>query len=205
MEQTMIVRSRKTFTLRRRRVVADILKPRGDALIVTGLGSPSYDVAAAGDHPHNFYMWGGMGGAAMIGLGVAQGKPDRRVLVITGDGEMLMGLGSIATIGVQQPANLAIVVLDDEHYAETGMQETHTAHGFDLEAVAKAAQFKATATIHTTNEVLEWTRTLYEAPGPLFLTIKIAAEEVKRFVPLRDAVQIKNRFRAALFGDKVFD
>lgn len=200
-----MIRSRKKFSLKRRAVVADILRQRSDALVVTGLGSPSYDVAAAGDHPHNFYMWGGMGGAAMIGLGVAQGRPDRRALVITGDGEMLMGLGSLATIGVQQPANLAIVVLDDEHYAETGMQETHTAHGFDLEAVAKAAQFKSTATIHTMEQVAGWTKRLYEAPGPLFLTIKISAEEIKRFIPLRDAVQIKNRFRAALFGDKIFE
>lgn len=201
----MSVKRRKPFTLDRRRVVADIVKQRGDALIVTGLGSPSYDVAAAGDHPHHFYMWGGMGGAAMIGLGVAQGQPDRRVLVVTGDGEMLMGLGSIATIGVQQPPNLAIVVLDDEHYAETGMQETHTAHGFDLEAVAKAAQFKVTGTIDSMREVAEWIPKLYRAPGPLFLTIKIKADEIKRFVPLRDAVQIKNRFRAALFGEKIFE
>lgn len=196
---------RKPFDLERRWVVAEIVKRRGDSLIVTGLGSPSYDVAAAGDHPHHFYMWGGMGGAAMIGLGVAQGQLNRRTLVITGDGEMLMGLGSLATIGVQQPRNLAIVVLDDEHYAETGMQKTHTAHGFDLEAVAKAARFKITATIESAKEVEKWIPRLYSAPGPLFLTIKIKAEDLKRIVPLRDAVQMKNRFRAALFGEKIFD
>ena len=197
--------SARKFTLERRAVVADILKPRGDALVVTGLGSPSYDVVAAGDDPKNFYMWGGMGGAAMIGLGVAQAQPGRRTLVITGDGEMLMGLGSIATIGVQQPENLAIVVLDDEHYAETGMQETHTAHGFDLEAVAKAARFRSTATLTTAKGVAEWIPKLYRAPGPLFVTIKIKADEIKRTIPLRDAVQIKNRFRVALFGEKVFE
>ena len=141
----------------------------------------------------------------MIGLGVAQAQPGRRTLVITGDGEMLMGLGSIATIGVQQPENLAIVVLDDEHYAETGMQETHTAHGFDLEAVAKAARFKSTATVTHARDVAEWIPKLYRSPGPLFVTIKIKANEIQRIIPPRDAVQIKNRFRIALFGEKAFE
>ena len=130
----------KKITLERRAAVAAILKPRGDALVVAGLGSPAWDAAAAGDHPLNFYLWGAMGGAAMIGLGLALAQPRRRVLVITGDGEMLMGLGSLATIGVQQPRNLALVVLDNEHYGETGMQETHTRRGIDLAGVAKAAR-----------------------------------------------------------------
>jgi len=99
-------------TLDRRKVVADILNQRGDALVVAGLGAPTWDAAAAGDHALNFYTWGGMGGAAMIGLGLALAQPGRRVLVITGDGELLMGLGSLATIGVQQPRNLAVIVLD---------------------------------------------------------------------------------------------
>ncbi|MGH8640674.1 MAG: thiamine pyrophosphate-dependent enzyme, partial [Burkholderiales bacterium] len=95
----------KQPTLDRRKVAAEILKPRGEALIVPGLGAPTWDVAAAGDNPLNFYTWGGMGGAAMIGLGLALAQPKRRVLVITGDGEMLMGLGALATIAVQAPRN----------------------------------------------------------------------------------------------------
>jgi len=119
-------------TLDRREAVAEILKRRGDALVVAGLGAPCWDTAAAGEHPLNFYTWGGMGGAAMIGLGLALAQPRRRVLVITGDGEMLMGLGALATIGVQQPRNLAVIVMDNEHYGETGMQQTHTRLGVDL-------------------------------------------------------------------------
>jgi thiamine pyrophosphate-dependent acetolactate synthase large subunit-like protein len=112
--------------LDRRDVVKRLLVDRGDLLVVPGLGAPTYDVAAAGDHPLNFYLWGAMGGAAMIGLGLALARPDRRIAVITGDGEMLMGLGSLATIGVKQPPNLAIVVLDNRRYGETGMQASHT-------------------------------------------------------------------------------
>src|SRR5260221_12181965 len=123
--------------LERRELVKSLLADRGDLLVVSGLGAPTYDVAAAGDHPLNFYLWGAMGGAAMIGLGLALAKPERHVAVITGDGEMLMGLGSFATIGVKEPANLAIVVLDNRRYGETGMQATHTEWRIDLVGVAK--------------------------------------------------------------------
>src|SRR5213595_1875132 len=123
--------------LARRSAIARILADRGDMLVVTGLGSPTYDCAAAGDHPLNFYLWGAMGSAVTVGLGLALAQAKRRVLVITGDGEMLMGLGALATVGVQQPKNLSVVVIDNEHYGETGMQATHTASGIDLAAAAK--------------------------------------------------------------------
>ena len=123
--------------MKRRDVVKKLLSGRKDLLVVAGLGSTAWDITAAGDSPLSFPMWGAMGQAAMIGLGLALAQPKRRVLVITGDGEMLMGLGSLATIGVQQPANLTVVVIDNERYGETGMQETHTAHGIDLKAVAR--------------------------------------------------------------------
>src|SRR5918992_3348360 len=122
-------------TLDRREVVKAILDRRNDTLVVTGLGSSCYD-AGVYDHPNTFYLWGAMGAAAMVGLGLALAQPARRVLVVTGDGEMLMGLGSLATIGAHQPANLTVVVIDNERYGETGMQSTHTAHGVDLSAVA---------------------------------------------------------------------
>ncbi|MGH6887416.1 MAG: thiamine pyrophosphate-dependent enzyme, partial [Geminicoccales bacterium] len=104
------------FPLRRREVAEVLLADRGDMLVVAGLGSTAWDVTAAGDHPLNFPLWGAMGSAAAIGLGLALAQPERRVLVITGDGDMLMGLGSLATVAVQQPANLAIVAFDNERY-----------------------------------------------------------------------------------------
>src|SRR6187200_2382616 len=133
--------------LHRREIVKALLAERRDALVVAGLGSTAWDCTAAGDSPLTFPLWGAMGTAAMVGLGLAIAQPARRVLVITGDGEMLMGLGSLATIGVQAPRNLAIAVIDNERYGETGMQATHTAHGVDLAAMARAAGFIAAETV----------------------------------------------------------
>ena len=190
----------RRITLERRKVVADILDPRGDALVVTGLGSSTYDAAAAGDHANNFYLWGAMGGAAMIGLGLALAQPSRRVLVITGDGEMLMGLGSLATIGVQQPSNLSIIVLDNEHYGETGMQETHTRRAADLAGVARATGFRHTATLYDPQQLTTWIPKFYRMPGPVFAAVKVTTNRVPAILPLRDGTHIRNRFREALLG-----
>jgi thiamine pyrophosphate-dependent acetolactate synthase large subunit-like protein len=193
-------------TLDRRKVVADILKRRGDALVVPGLGAPTWDTAAAGDHALDFANWGGMGGAAMIGLGLALAQPRRHVLVITGDGDMLMGLGSLATIAVQKPRNLAVIVLDNEAYGETGMQATHTRHGVDLPGMAKAAGFRAGTTIYTEPHLQTWISRLYREPGPLFASIKVKSERLPMVLPrLKDGVAIKNRFREALLGEKAFE
>ena len=190
--------------LDRRVAVKAILADRGDALLVTGLGSSSYDAGTV-DHPHTYYMWGGMGGAAMIGVGIALAQPKRRVLVITGDGEMLMGLGSLATIGAEKIRNLAIVVIDNELYSETGMQPTHTSRGVDLAGIAKAAGFATTGTVSTLSELKTWIPTLYNTPGPVFLDIKVNANRYPLSIRLRDGAHIKNRFREALLGSKAFD
>ncbi|MBI2295936.1 MAG: aldehyde dehydrogenase [Betaproteobacteria bacterium] len=193
---------RRNPNLERRKVVAEILKQRGDALLVTGLGSTTWDATAAGDHPLNFYTWGGMGGAAMIGLGLAIAQPTRRVLVITGDGEMLMGLGALATIAVQRPRNLALIVIDNEHYGETGMQQTHTRHGTDLPGIARAAGFRSAGTIYNAAQLRTWMPRFYRQPGPLFATIKVTAQRPPAVLPLRAGAAIKHRFRAALLGAK---
>jgi len=186
--------------LDRRAVVAQLLRDRGEALVVTGLGGPSYDVAAAGDTPLNFYLWAAMGGAAMVGLGVARAQPRRRVVVITGDGEMLMGLGSLATIGVDAPANLAIVVLDNEHYGETGMQPAHTGRGVDLAGVARAVGFVEATAVRTDSEVDALAGRLFSARGPLFSTVKVSAETPAMVLPARDGAYLRSRFREALLG-----
>jgi thiamine pyrophosphate-dependent acetolactate synthase large subunit-like protein len=186
--------------LDRRAVVKALLVPRGDLLIVAGLGAPAWDTTAAGDHPLNFPLWGAMGSAAMVGLGLALAQPRRPVLVLTGDGEMLMGLGSLATIGVQRPLNLAIVVLDNERYGETGMQPTHTAHGVDLAAIAAASGFAASKTIRAMTDVPALAATLRVGRGPLFAQVKIAADSPPLVLPPRDGGLLKDRFRAALLG-----
>lgn len=187
-------------TLERRDVVAAILRARGDALVVTGLGSPTWDAAAVGESPLNFYLWGAMGSAAMVGLGLALAQPRRRVVVITGDGELLMGLGSLATIGAERPDNLAIVVLDNERYGETGMQLSHTARGVDLAAIAQASSFASATTIRTQEALDGWLPVLYGKEGPVFGVIKVVANQPPLQVPLRDGTHIKNRFREALLG-----
>jgi thiamine pyrophosphate-dependent acetolactate synthase large subunit-like protein len=184
--------------LDRRDVVKRLLTDRGDLLVVAGLGAPTYDVAAAGDHPLNFYLWGAMGGAAMIGLGLALARPDRRVAVITGDGEMLMGLGSLATIGVKQPSNLSIVVLDNRRYGETGMQASHTAAGIDLIGIAKACRFADSRAAKIDRDVDDTLRLLHAGKGPLFTQIHVKTDDVPRVLPIRDGHEIKRRFIEAL-------
>jgi thiamine pyrophosphate-dependent acetolactate synthase large subunit-like protein len=187
------------MSLDRRVAVAALLAARRDLLVVTGLGSPTYDVHAAGDRDDNYYLWGAMGGAALIGLGLAQAQPKRRVLVITGDGEQLMALGSFATIAAAKPHNLSIAVIDNQHYGETGMQVSHTGRGIDLAAIAGACGFATAATLRRLDEVAAIAPGLNdEAAGPRLFVIKVAAENPPRSLPSRDAVFIKNRFRAHL-------
>ncbi|MFZ9151785.1 MAG: thiamine pyrophosphate-dependent enzyme [Burkholderiales bacterium] len=192
--------STKPAGLDRRKVVAALLAERGDALVVTGLGSPTYDTFAAGDHDLNFYLWGGMGGAAMAGLGLALAQPKRRVLVITGDGEMLMGLGALATIACEAPKNLAIAVIDNGHYGETGMQRAHTARGVDLAGIAKASGFKSATTLQSMASLQRWLPTWNKKAGPVFADIKVSAAPAPMRLPLRDGTAIKYRFRTALLG-----
>jgi len=189
-----------SYPLRRRDVVAQLLAERGDELVVSGLGAPSWDVTAAGDDPRNFPLWGAMGGAAMVGLGLALAQPDRRVLVITGDGEMLMGLGSFATIAAKQPKNLALVVLDNERYGETGMQATHTAGQTNLAACAVAAGIAESREVFDQAGLDEALPLIHSAPGPLFVTIKVRAEELPLVLPPKDGAHLKDRFRRALLG-----
>jgi thiamine pyrophosphate-dependent acetolactate synthase large subunit-like protein len=188
------------YPLRRRQVVAELLAERGDMLVVPGLGAPTWDCTAAGDHPLTFPLWGAMGGAAMIGLGLALAQPQRRVLVITGDGEMLMGLTAFAGIGVQQPENLSIVVLDNERYGETGMQMTATAGSIDLPAMAKAAGFQVTGAVGNDNEFKVALGAILQAAGPVFHNIKVRAENLPFEMPPKDGVTLKDRFRVALLG-----
>ena len=191
------------YSLHRREVVAALLEQRGDMAVVAGLGAPAWDCTAAGDNPLTFPLWGAMGGAAMMGLGLAIAQPGRRVLVVTGDGEMLMGLGALASIGVQQPRNLAVVVLDNERYGETGMQVTATAGSADLPAMAAAAGFAETGAIGSDNEFRAALPRIMSAAGPLFFSIKVKAENLPLVMPPKDGVTLKDRFRIAALGEDV--
>ena len=184
--------------LDRRKAIATLMANRPkDLFVVPGLGSTTYDMASLGEKDQDFYLWGAMGGAAMIGLGLALAKPNVKVAVITGDGEMLMGLGALATIGVQRPSNLTVVVIDNERYGETGMQTTHTASGVSLAAVAKACGFKHSKVV-TKNVPMR--DIVHKTAGPNFLQIKVIAEKLPLVLPPQDGVLLKERFRRALLG-----
>lgn len=185
-------------TIDRRAFVAALLKQFPDALVVTGLGSPSYDVFAAGDRPSNFYLWGAMGGSTSVALGLAVAQPDKQVIAITGDGEQLMGVGSIATAAAQRPDNLAVVVLDNGHFGETGMQQSHTSLGANLAAAAKAFGVPNTLEISSAEQVSELVEVIKRRQGMTLAQVYISSEECQRALPPRDGVFVKNRFRQHL-------
>ena len=185
-------------SLDRRAAVAALLRDRGDLLVVSGLGSPSYDVHAAGDHDANYYLWGAMGSAALIGLGLAQAQPERMIAAITGDGEQLMGLGGLATIAVAKPKNLVVIVIDNGHFGETGMQRSHSSLGTDLVAVAKGFGIADAYSTDTCDKVDAIASGIRARERTTFVQVFIEANEPPRALPPRDGPFIKNRFRASL-------
>jgi thiamine pyrophosphate-dependent acetolactate synthase large subunit-like protein len=184
--------------LKRRHVVNELLRGRGEAAVVCGLGSPTYDVAAVSPSARNYYLWGAMGGAAMMGLGLALAQPRLHVIVVTGDGESLMGMGALATIGSIKPGNLSIVVLDNEHYGETGMQLSHLGMGVDLCAVAFACGLKQACTVTTEAELQSLVQKFHHPGAVDFVQVKVDPESPPRVMPTRDAVENKLGFRQAL-------
>lgn len=189
--------------LDRRHLVREIMRGRDELAIVTGLGSPTWDVASVEDRERNFYLWGAMGGAVSLGLGLALARRELDVLVITGDGEMLMGMGSLATAALKSPPNLAILVLDNALYGETGMQQSHTAGACDLAMVARGCGIEDVFKVSGEQE-LEAARERFHERGRLrFLHALVTGDEHERVMPTRDAVANKLRFRRAIgIGDE---
>ena len=189
----------KTNLLERRAVVAKLLDGRKNAVAVGGLGASTYDIAAAGDHDRNFYLWGGMGGAVMIGLGLALAQPKTPVVVITGDGEMLMGIGSLATVALQKPANLSIVVLDNERYGETGGQASHTSGSVDLVGVARSCGIADARSLGTMADIAAFAASMQDVTaGPRFASVKIDGANLERVLANRDGTFIVSRIRQSL-------
>lgn len=195
-----VATDRRQAMLDRRVLVTGLLQGRTDALIVSSLGAPCWDLAAAGDNELNFYVWGAMGSTCMVSLGLAVAQPGRRVIALVGDGDILMGLGSLATVAVAQPRNLAVLVLDNERYGDTGNQPTHTAAGVDLEAIGRAAGFSSTAVLRTEADVGQSKSLLFETAGPVLVVAKVASAKSPLVLPPRDGTFLKHRFRRALLG-----
>ena len=193
--------TQQTTPLNRREAVQRILRDRQDqVLAITSLGNPTFDVAAAGDTPQNFYLWGAMGGAVTFGLGLARAQPRKRVIVFVGDGEMMMGLGSLATVGVDKPENLSIVVIDNGHYAETGMQPAHAGRGVDISAVARAACIDNARTITSSTQLDDFVDVIVNGKGPVLATVKVSTDPAPTCLPPRDGPYLRSRFREALLG-----
>ena len=198
-------------TLQRRPLVKKMLAGADDnLLVIAGLGSSNWDVTEAGARPLNMPLWGGMGAPVGMGLGLALAQPSKRVLVITGDGDMLMSLGSLATVAAQQPDNLAICVLDNEKFGETGNQATATSPrnngptdsgaGADLSLVALGCGIADAATVRKEGEIAGLVADLRRKPGPVFRLVKVMVEKLDFVMPPQDGAHLKDRFRAALLG-----
>ncbi|WP_422009337.1 thiamine pyrophosphate-dependent enzyme [Reyranella sp.] len=198
-------------TLQRRPLVKQLLEGADDnLLVIAGLGSSNWDVTAAGDRPLNMPLWGSMGAPVGMGLGLAMAQPTKRVLVITGDGDMLMSLGSLATVATQMPENLAIVVLDNEKFGETGNQATHTSPrnngptdsgaGTDLAMIARGCGIADATTVREAGEVAELVKDVRSKKGPVFRLVKVMVEKLEFVMPPQDGAHLKDRFRQALLG-----
>jgi thiamine pyrophosphate-dependent acetolactate synthase large subunit-like protein len=198
-------------TLQRRPLVKDILAGADDNLLVIGgLGSSNWDITDAGDRPLNMPLWGAMGAPVGMGLGLALAQPTRRVLVITGDADMMMSLGSLATVAAQPPGNLAICVLDNEKFGETGNQASHTSPrtngptdsgaGADLAAIARGCGIADCGTVRDQAEVVQLVKDLRSKKGPIFRLVKVMVEKLEFVMPPQDGAHLKDRFRHALLG-----
>ena len=197
--------------LRRRPLVKKILEGADDnLLVIAGLGSSNWDITEAGDRPLNMPLWGAMGAPVGMGLGLALAQPGKRVLVITGDGDMLMSLGSLATVATQQPENLAIVVLDNEKFGETGNQATHTSPrnngptdsgaGTDLSLIAKGCGIADAGIVREAGEVAQLVKDARTKKGPVFRVVKVMVDKLEFVMPPQDGAHLKDRFRQALLG-----
>jgi thiamine pyrophosphate-dependent acetolactate synthase large subunit-like protein len=197
----MAVRTAPRFVLDRQHAVPALIGRHEDFLIIAGLAGTARDIAAlTQDGPHAFAMAGVMGGAAPMGLGLALAQPSRRVLVVTGDGELLMNVGALATIAVIDPPNLSILCVDNGHYGETGYQRSHTSLGVDLEKMAIGAGIKRTLTIEDEPQIAEGARLLRAGNGTTFVVLRVRPTDPPSFKRSLDPAAARLRFRQALLG-----
>lgn len=185
--------------LDRRTAVPALIGDPDAFLFVTGLGGTSRDVShLTGDGANLFALGGAMGAALSVGLGLALARPDRRVMVVTGDGEALMGVGTLATIAVLDPANLSVLCVDNGHYLETGGQVAHTGRGTDLEAMARGAGFRATATVAAEADFEPGRAMLRDDRHCSFVLLRVAPTEPPAFKRNMDAAAARLRMKAFL-------
>lgn len=192
---------RPHYELDRRQAVPALIGDHRDFLIVAGLAGAAKDVAAlSGDAGHVFAMAGAMGAAVMTGFGLALARPDRRVLVVTGDGELLMNVGALATVGIVNPPNLAILCVDNGHYGETGYQHSHTSLGVDLAAIASGAGIAHNCTVAAASQIDKAGALLRAGNGACFVLLRVKPTDPPAVKRLLDPGACRVRFRQSLLG-----
>jgi thiamine pyrophosphate-dependent acetolactate synthase large subunit-like protein len=169
----------------------------GDALVVSNLGSNTHDLYALGDRPENLYLWGGMGLTSSVGLGLALAVPHRRVVVLDGDGSLLMNLGSLATIAREAPANLLHVVFVNGMWLETGGQRIATADGADLAAIGRGAGLRQVADVGDLDALERALDAALGEPGPWLLVARVGEEGTRPSPPVQPVLNAAAFRRAA--------
>ncbi len=168
-----------------------------DELVVTSLGTPSYLVNAAGDRPENFYLWAAMGMASSVGLGLAIARPERRVVVVDGDGAAMMNLGGMVTVAARAPKNLLWVILENRVFLETGGQPIAAGRSADLVQLARGAGIANAGLADTLDDLGALLARGLDEPGPTLVVASVGTESTKQF-PIVDPIRLKHRFRDAL-------
>jgi len=199
----MTSQAKSSSGLDRREAIPKLFGDPKDFLIVAGLAGAAKDIGElTKEAPNSFLFGGAMGGATMTGLGLALAQPGRRVVVATGDGDLLMSLGSLATIGIMKPKNLVIVCVDNELYGETGSQATHTGQGVDLRVVASGCGIPVTHEVTNEAQLAEAARSLRQADGPVFILLKVDGSPPPPYRRNWHAHESKSAFRRALLGKR---
>ena len=187
------------FELDRSEVLPLLVGDAKEYLFIGGLGGTARDTTRLTDGGDNLFALGGaMGAAAMMGLGLALAQPKRKVLVVTGDGELLMNLGALATISVLNPTNLSIICVDNGHYGETGYQTSHTGRGVDLEEIAKGAGIMNTATVQSKDQIESGAKVVRQDNGTSFVLLRVSTKESAPRKRNLDATACRIAFRNAL-------
>ncbi len=191
--------SDKSPVLERAKAVPALIGTPDEFLIISGLAGAARDVASlTEDGDGAFIMAGAMGAAVMMGFGLVLARPERRVLVVTGDGELLMNVGALATVGIANPKNLSILCVDNGRYGETGLQRSHTSYGVDLEKIAAAAKIPATRTVWADAEIPDASRLLRESNSTAFVLLKVTAADAPPYRRSLDGALSRMRFKRAL-------
>jgi phosphonopyruvate decarboxylase len=188
-------KSAPKFDLDRSVAVPQLIGEQKDFLFIGGLAGTAKDLASITKDGSNYYgMAGAMGAAVSMGLGLALARPDKKVIVATGDGELLMNVGSLATASILNPPNLRILCVDNGHYGETGYQKSHTSLGVDLEQMAIGAGIKSTMTVESQDQIAAGARMLRESNGTCFMLLRVKPEDGPKYKRDMDPASTRVRF-----------